>query len=233
MAKDDGLFQNKEHREELMASAYAGNLDQRTYNIIIGGLLLYGLVLNAIMCAACHAFFFEFMAEHCIVFIIGYFVMAFAGIALANMDDPLTQFIGYNVLAIPVGAILAVSVPEYPTELILQAIIDTAIVVLGMLILATLYPGVFERMWSALTAALFIGIIVELITVFWFGYDGELLDIAFVFLFSLYVACDWQRAQSFPYTVGNAIFATVDMYLDIVNLFIRILSILAKSRSKD
>jgi FtsH-binding integral membrane protein len=39
---------------------------------------------------------------------------------------------------------------------------------------------------------------------------------------------DWYRAQAYPKTVDNAIDSAVDLYLDIINLFIRLLEIFGK-----
>ena len=46
-------------------------ISARTYNMIIGGITLYGLLVNAIMVATCH----EFAASiNPLVMIIGYFI---------------------------------------------------------------------------------------------------------------------------------------------------------------
>ena len=47
-------------------------------------------------------------------------------------------------------------------------------------------------------------------------------------LFSLYIGYDVWRSQQFPKTVDNAVDCALDIYLDLANLFIRLLSILAK-----
>jgi FtsH-binding integral membrane protein len=45
-------------------------------------------------------------------------------------------------------------------------------------------------------------------------------------IFALYIGYDYWRAQQFPKTLDNAIDCSLDIYLDIINLFIRILRIL-------
>ena len=47
-------------------------------------------------------------------------------------------------------------------------------------------------------------------------------------LFSLYIGYDIYRSQQYPKTVDNAIDSALDIYMDLANLFIRLLSILAK-----
>ena len=48
-------------------------------------------------------------------------------------------------------------------------------------------------------------------------------------LFSLYIGYDVYRSQQFPHTVDNAIDCAVDLYLDIINLFLNLLRIFGKS----
>jgi len=50
-------------------------------------------------------------------------------------------------------------------------------------------------------------------------------------IFSLYIAYDIHRSQKFPKTLDNAVDCALDIYLDIANLFIRILR--SMGRKKD
>ena len=56
-----------------------------------------------------------------------------------------------------------------------------------------------------------------------------LWDLAGVALFSAYVVYDLNRAMSIPYSMKNAIDAAVEVYLDLINLFIRLLSLLGET----
>jgi len=47
-------------------------------------------------------------------------------------------------------------------------------------------------------------------------------------IFSLYIAYDVYRSQQFPPTIDNAIDSAIDIYLDIINLFLDILEIIGK-----
>ena len=50
-------------------------------------------------------------------------------------------------------------------------------------------------------------------------------------IFSLYIGYDYWKAQQYPKTVDNAVDSALDIYLDIINLFMRILSILGNGKS--
>jgi FtsH-binding integral membrane protein len=47
-------------------------------------------------------------------------------------------------------------------------------------------------------------------------------------IFSLYIAYDYARAQLIPKTVDNAVDVCIALYLDVINLFIRIASIMSR-----
>ena len=49
-------------------------------------------------------------------------------------------------------------------------------------------------------------------------------------LFSLYIGYDWARANQCQKTLDNAVDLATSLYLDIINLFVRILSILSRNR---
>ena len=47
-------------------------------------------------------------------------------------------------------------------------------------------------------------------------------------LFSLYLGYDIYRSQQYPKTIKNAVASALDIYLDLANLFIRLLEIMGK-----
>ena len=47
-------------------------------------------------------------------------------------------------------------------------------------------------------------------------------------IFSLYIGYDWYRAQAYPKTLDNAVDSAIDLYIDIVNLFLRILALMSR-----
>jgi len=51
-----------------------------------------------------------------------------------------------------------------------------------------------------------------------------------VVIFCGYVGVDWGRANQVPKTVDNAVDSAAALYMDIINLFLRILRILGRRR---
>ncbi len=202
------------------------NLSSGTYNLVIGACLLYGFAVNALMVKFLSP---ALLGLNPLILLIGYFVLCFAGIFMSRSRSPLVSFIGYNFVVVPIGALLAISLPAYDPELILTAIIVTGIVVAVMMLLATLFPNLFARMGTALFIALTVSLLAQFIAML-LGYGGNAFNWIFVVIFSLYIGFDWYRAQQFPKTLDNAIDCVLDLYLDIINLFLRILEILARRK---
>ena len=96
-----------------------------------------------------------------------------------------------------------------------------------MIALATAFPRFFLGLGRTLFITLLVTIIVEVIAMI-LGFAVGWIDFIVVGIFTLYVGFDWSRAQAFPKTIDNAVDSAIDIYLDVINLFIRILSILGR-----
>lgn len=202
------------------------------YNLVMGLTVAYGLLMNVLMVLTiaepvCRLFLQS--KGMYIGFIIGYFVCALAGSAIANKSNrPIISFLGYNLIVLPVGILLCLVIPGFPVFTVAKAMALTAFVTLFMMGLGTAFPNLFLSMGRTLMIALIVTLIVEVVSVLIFGYSGTIFDIIFVLIFSLYIAYDIARSQAYAHTVDNAVDSAVDIYLDIINLFIRILSLLSR-----
>ena len=195
------------------------------YNLIIGAILVYGFIMNALLVLLAGD---TFATMNPIVLLVGYFIAVIAGSLMVNISrNPIISFIGYNLIAVPIGALLSICLPEYDTGLILAAILVTAVITAIMMLLGTMFPQFFEKLGLTLFISLVVGLIAEFIAVL-LGYGGDIFNWLFIIIFSLYIGYDWNKAQSYPKTIDNAIDSAVDLYLDIINIFIRLLEIFGK-----
>ena len=92
-------------------------------------------------------------------------------------------------------------------------------------------PNLFLSIGKSLGIALLIAIIVEIVCSFFFRGALEVVDFVIIPIFCGYIGYDWARAQKYPKTANNAIDAAADLYIDIVNVLIRILEIVGDSKS--
>lgn len=197
------------------------------YNLVIGLTLCWGFLVNWLMVKSIPV---ESIANiNPFVFFIGYIASCFFGMYLfSSSDSPLVSFIGYNFVVIPFGLIINLIVSDYEPDLVLSAIKVTGMVTFLMMTAGTLFPQFFKKIAGALTIALLTVIIVEMIEIFIFKVHHEILDWIVVMIFCGYIGYDWSRANQIPKTVDNAIDSAASLYMDIINLFIRILRIMGR-----
>lgn len=213
----------KERKNKRLMSGLADTLSPRMYNLVIGACITYGFIVNAIIVATCSDFF---TAMNTTVFIIGYLVVGILGIVLTVSDSPLISFIGYNLVVLPLGALLSVCLPQHSVIHVFEAILITAIIFVVMTCLATAFPNIFAKLGRGLFISLVVLVVVELVSIFIFGFFGTIFNWISAAIFTLYIGYDWHVAQSFPKTLDNAIDSACDLYIDLVNLVIDILHII-------
>ena len=207
-------------------------ISERAFNLIIGAMLLWGFLLNF----ATVALFGEQVLRlvygmNPFVFLIAYFALVLVGNVMVVKGGALMSFIGYTLIAAPIGMVLCLSLQGVPVDVIKSAVLITAIVTLSFMIASTLFPGFFLRLGRVLFFSLLFMIVGSLINVFLFHSRGyQIYTWLGAGIFSLYIGYDWARANTCARTVDNAIDLSASLYLDIINLFLRIVQILNKNR---
>lgn len=202
----------------------------RAYNLILTGTVLYGLVINSLLCRESIVSFVVNRINP-IVFFIGYFVCVIAGVAIAHKsDNPVVSFIGYNLIVVPVGLVVAEAVVMggYSPSVVWHAFITTAGVTVIMTAAGLLFPQFFEKIGSILFFGL-LGVLFGFLVSFFLPGVNMAITIVAAGLFSLYIGYDVYRSQQFPHTVDNAIDSAIDIYLDVINLFLNLLRIFGKA----
>ena len=199
------------------------------YNLVIGLVLCWGFFVNYLIVK--NVSYESIAGINPIIFLLLYLGSCFFGVYLySRSDNPAVSFIGYNFVVVPFGLIVNLVVHQYDPAIVLAAIRVTGLVTVCMMFLGTLFPVFFQRIVGALTIALIIVIIVEVVEVFIFRIHHGILDWAVVLIFCGYIGYDWGRANRIPKTLDNAIDCAAALYMDIINLFIRILRIMGRNR---
>lgn len=202
-------------------------ISAQLYNLIIGAVLCWGFAVNWWMVANIEPATILSISPW--IFFIGYFVCCIAGIMLfTKSDKPVVSFIGYNLVVVPFGLVINMVVSRYSPTLVLDAIQLTGLVTLAMMILGTLFPAFFARIGRALFIALLAVIVIELFQIFVLKMHAGWIDWAVALIFCGYIGYDWGRANRIPKTLDNAVDSAAALYMDIINLFLRILSIMGR-----
>lgn len=169
------------------------------------------------------------------------FVIPLLGIFIAlGSDKPIISFLGYNMVVVGFGMILGPTIFMYSADIVLMALATTFLLTLGMSAIGIAYPKSLAH-WGGWLFGILLAVIVGQFTGIFMsmiGYpgvaqvmDSPVMHILISILFCAYIIYDWNRALRIPKTVDNAIDTAVALYLDIINLFIHILSLYGKSQN--
>jgi FtsH-binding integral membrane protein len=211
------------------SDSHGQRISANAYNLVIGLVLGWGFLINWVMLKNIP---YESIARiNPWVFCIGYFASCFFGIYLfAKSESPLVSFIGYNFVVVPFGLIINLAVYHYDPSLVLDAVRVTGLVTLAMMVLGSLFPLFFDRIAGALSIALLIVIVVEAFEIFIVKTHHGIIDWLVVAIFCGYVGYDWGRAGRIPKTIDNAVDSAASLYMDIINLFLRIVRIMGRRK---
>ena len=203
-------------------------ISDRAYNGTIVVVLLWGLLINYLLCRFVGTAIFTLNP---IVLLIGYLVLAFSGILIsARSHHPLISFLGYNMVVIPFGLIITLMVETYGglnSAVVTQAFLYTLLISTAMMACVMIAPNFFSKIGGVLSMVL-IGMIICEVVLLILGVKQYWIDWVVAAIFTLYIGYDISRSQHYPKTLDNAVDSALDIYMDIANLFIRILSILGK-----
>ncbi len=203
-------------------------ISDRAYNGTIVVVLLWGLLINYLLCRFVGTAIFTLNP---IVLLIGYLVLAFSGILIsARSHHPLISFLGYNMVVIPFGLIITLMVETYGglnSAVVTQAFLYTLLISTAMMACVMIAPNFFSKIGGVLSMVL-IGMIICEVVLLILGVKQYWIDWVVAAIFTLYIGYDISRSQQYPKTLDNAVDSALDIYMDIANLFIRILSILGK-----
>ena len=203
-------------------------ISDRAYNGAIIVVLLWGLLVNFLLCRFVGTAIFTMNP---IILLVGYLVLVLAGVIIAaRSHNPWISFLGYNMVVIPFGLVISLMVEAYGginSAVVTNAFLYTLLITAGMMGTVMIAPGFFAKLGGALGAVL-IGLVLCEIVLLILGVRQSVTDWVAAGLFSLYIGYDIYRSQQFPKTLDNAVDSALDIYMDIANLFIRLLSILGK-----
>lgn len=227
MSNGISSFSNKQDR--MYSDPSDAIVSDRMYNLIVGGVIVYGVLVNAVIVKLMGP---AFISMNPLLLLIGYFVLCIAGCTITyRSNDPLISFGGYNLVVLPIGAVLSVCLQGYDQSVIFQAFLMTTIVTAVMLVASSAFPGTFAGMGRMLFIAV-IGLVIAQLFCMLFNVYPTAISWVAAAIFSLYIGYDWVKAQMYAKTVDNAVDSALDIYLDIINLFLQLLRIFG-SRNND
>jgi len=151
------------------------------------------------------------------------------GIAVAS-DDPKVSLLGYGLVTGSLGIFLGPVLAQYTVLSIINVLFITGTITVVFGLVGAIFPRSLESWTPWLFGTLLVLLLgqftIPFLALLGLPVSGALsfLDWIGVALFTAYVIYDVNRACRVEPTVDNAIDCAIDLYLDIINIFIRLLS---------
>lgn len=203
-------------------------ISSNVFNLIIGALLSYGLVINWIITV-----FFRgnetlintFCSNIWISLIIYVALCLYGAYAINKYESKVLKFIGYNLIVVPVGFILSIYLSAFSLSIIINCIQETAVVTILMAIIGTLFPKFFNKWYGTVFTIFVITFFVDISLILFGGTGAEffITNAIFCLVFCFFIAYDIGKSKDVPKTITNAFNIGCSLYLDIVNLFMTLL----------
>ena len=180
------------------------------------------------------AFFFKdaIIRIHPIGIIIAYLGCTIVGSIVTHAStSPFVCTIAFIVMAIGMGLILTYYLVTYNVSTVATAFDITIGIAAVMTILAIIRPQFFASIGKGLLVALVVTIIAELICALFFRSYFVVFDYIIIAIFCGFIGYDVARAQTYAKTTQNTIKSAADLYIDLVNILISIISNMGDAKS--
>ncbi|MBQ8136008.1 MAG: US12 family protein [Clostridia bacterium] len=227
----------KSKNDSFLKMTYETECEDRTsrdiYSLAIGLTVLLGLFFSyAVSLAAVRlGIMNHFSQGTLIITIIVYLAASIGGSFIMNKTENTIACVGgFALMAFGTGLLLTVFVAAYTSASIANAFLITMGITAVMTLAATAFPKAFLSMGRMLSLALLALIIIELVVTFIFRVHQQVTDYIVILIFTGFIGFDWALAQQRPATIPNAIRSAAAIYMDVINILIRILSIIGKRR---
>lgn len=217
--------------KDLLLNENGREVAPAVYNAIIGGVLLWGLVLDVAL-----AFLFEeqFLEINPILLLVIYGVLTIGGMVMTrHSSKPLVSFLGFTALSLGLGILLAGFITQFELGTVMNAFLIAIGVTLLMILISNRWPDFFIGLAKPLLIALGLAIVGELLCYAIIGSSMSWADAIVAVIFAGFIGFDWARAQSLPKTIDNAVDSAAELFIDIANLVLRIVLASLSDRDKD
>lgn len=210
----------------------ADEVGERTFYFLLSAAIAWGLGLTYF--AAKWAMETHYMPGGMAFILLGLVIPIIGIIITVTSDNAFVSFIGYNMVVIPFGVVLGPVLNTYSPNVIANTAMATGGITLFMGTASVMFPSLFKNLGAPLFIAL-IGLLgIRIAQIFIPSLQSMTwVDYVAAGIFSLYIGFDMYRASEVPRTIDNAVDIAVDLYLDIINLFLSLLRIMGSSSSDD
>ena len=206
------------------------SMDRRGYNLLIGLLLVGGFMMLAftswvVLQPAAAAV----ISNNGMVFGIVTAVASLVGmgsIIFGQIKQNLgLMSLGYVLFTLGFGATSSVWLPRYGIDTITNAFVATAAVCVSFAILGMLFPRIFEKLVVVAIVTLLVAVLAGFVMAI-MGISTSWIDFVTVGVFAIFIGYDVHQASMLEANPFNAVLSATNIFIDIVNVFMSLLSIL-------
>jgi FtsH-binding integral membrane protein len=202
------------------------DIGERTFNLIFALTTMYGMAIYGVFIALFLHTKLNFWEG------LGLFLVSMAGCFVSASDFAGFKIVGLTMIAGGLGAITGPYVNLFKLASVTEIAGATVLITVVLGAIGWIYPKSFAS-WGLSLFVLLIGAIVLQIfapiiyVALGLPLTGMLhaLDWLVIVLFSAYLIYDFNRARDLPKTIDNAMDCGVSVFLDVANIFIRLLSL--------
>lgn len=188
-------------------------LSNKQYNIIMGLILLWGVIINTILVT----FFQNILTKYnSMIVVFSFLIITIIGFYLIKRpNNSMINFVGYNLIVLAVSIILGTFVVQHFFFSVIQTFALITSIILFMIVISTIQSDTVELIGTIL----FIGLLIIIISMLFIQFIGKISappwqDWLIAILFCGYTFYDCIIAQSKQKLLHNAINSAAILFLD-------------------
>ena len=205
----------------------AKEMSPRAYNLAMSALIFLGFCAMGAGAyfTSTMAFARMMMSGAALPLVFGSFILTIVGMvmmsAAASKQSVGLSLVGYVIFASSFGLTASFGLA------INTAFIATAAITFVFGALGVTFPKFFQRVYGIGFGILLATILVEIVLMF-MGVSQTITDLIVIVVFAGFIGYDTYVATTVPPTLPNAVLMASNLFVDIINVFLRILNILGR-----
>ncbi len=201
----------------------AKEMSPRAYNLAMSALIFLGFCAMGVGAyfTSTMSFARMMMSGAALPLVFGSFILTIVGMvmmsAAASKQSVGLSLVGYVIFASTFGLTASFGLANYD--------LPTITFVFGAL--GVTFPKFFQRVYGIGFGILLATILVEIVLMF-MGVSQTITDLIVIVVFAGFIGYDTYVATTVPPTLPNAVLMASNLFVDIINVFLRILNILGR-----
>ena len=135
---------------------------------------------------------------------------------------PLFSFLGYNFVVVPLGLAVNAAIHPFDPFLVTDALRVAVLATASITCFSVFLPRLFDKISGPLLIAVLSVVFIAVVEILILQKQHHIIDLSVVLVFCGYVGIDWGRANRIPKTIPNAVDGAAAVYMDIIDLFLRL-----------